>query len=225
MAIGRLLAVTGEELQTMINKIKIYEGNTTTPTCQLILLADNLDDDLDFTADSEAIASLFSSDYCLNKIYLDQMSVSIARTNLFEAINNGAFYFNYIGHGGLIDFAGNLLMLNDMPLLTNNGKLPILPAMTCLVGNFEGAGYTTLSEGLLLKSDGGVAAVWSPTGFSDNSLAADLDHAFYQAISSGDKQTLGEAVNQALSAYKFNDFPTFMMDIYNILGDPALRLK
>jgi hypothetical protein len=226
MAIGRLPAVTGEELQTMINKIKIYEGNNTTPTCQLILLADNLDDDLDFTADSEAIASLFSSDYCLKKIYLDQMSVSIARTNLFEAINNGAFYFNYIGHGGLINFASeNILKLSDLSLLTNSLKLPVLTAMTCLSGNFEGAGYTTLSEGLLLKSDGGVAAVWSPTGFSDNPLAAALDRAFYQAILSGDNQTLGEAVNQALSAYKFNDFPTFMMDIYNILGDPALRLK
>jgi hypothetical protein len=225
MAIGRLPAITGEELQNMINKIKIYEGNTT-PTCQLILLADNLDDDLDFTADSEAIASLFSSDYCLKEIYLDRMSVISARTDLFEAINSGAFYFNYIGHGGLINFASeNILKLSDLSLLTNSLKLPVLTAMTCLVGNFEGAGYTTLSEGLLLKSDGGVAAVWSPTGFSDNSLAADLDHAFYQAILSGDNQTLGETVNQALSEYKFNDFPTYMMDIYNLLGDPVLRLK
>ena len=36
---------------------------------------------------------------------------------------------------------------------------------------------------------------------------------------------IGDAVMQALSEYGATGLPPFMMDTYNILGDPALRIR
>ena len=101
-----------------------------------------------------------------------------------------------------------------------------MTAMTCSVGDYSLPGYTVLAEGLLLKSDGGVAAVWSPTGYSDDAQASILNREFYMATFSGGKKVLGDAVLQALGVFKTTagSMP-FMMDVYNILGDPALELR
>jgi hypothetical protein len=42
---------------------------------------------------------------------------------------------------------------------------------------------------------------------------------------SGGKPAIGDLVRKALSAYKSTGTMPFMMDIYNILGDPALRMR
>jgi hypothetical protein len=97
--------------------------------------------------------------------------------------------------------------------------------MTCLAGYFVDPYETILTEALLLKPDGGVAAVWAPTGLSDDAQATILNREFYKALISGGK-TIGDAVRQALLAYKGSKgYMPFMMDTYNILGDPALKMR
>jgi hypothetical protein len=226
IAIGRLPVLTQQELQTVIGKIMTYEATT----CKhAILVADNLDDAAgNFTADSRVLEALFPQPpYTLTKIYLDEpLDVDTARYLLFSAINSGALYLNYIGHAGILELtADGLLSTDDLEYLTNQSKLPVMTAMTCSMGDFSIPGLTTLGEGLLLKDGGGVAAVWSPTGLSDDSQAAILNREFYRAIFRGGKKVLGDAVRQAFNVYKITGSLPFMIDIYNILGDPAMRLR
>lgn len=229
IAVGRLPVMTADELQTIIGKIKTFEA---VAGSRAILLADNPDSAGDFTANSEAVAAIFPSGYTQTKIYLAEHSIGNARGLLFTAINKGAGYFNYVGHGGPFQLADEGLLSNDpwgyddLPSLTNAGELPVMTAMTCSVGDYSLPGYTVLAEGLLLKSDGGVAAVWSPTGYSDDAQASILNREFYMATFSGGKKVLGDAVLQALGVFKTTagSMP-FMMDVYNILGDPALELR
>ena len=116
--------------------------------------------------------------------------------------------------------------MDDLPLFTNAGMLPVMTAMTCLVGNFSDPYQIILSEALLLKADGGVAAAWVPTGLSDDAQASILNREFYKAyFKSAGKTAIGDIVRQALSAYKSKGTLPFMMDIYNILGDPALKIR
>jgi hypothetical protein len=235
IAIGRLPVIVPDELLTVINKIKTYEsvpGNK-----KVVLLADSPDIDVgNFMSDSEALEAVFPAGYTFNRIYLyndNPATVNAARSALFTAINNGAAFFNYVGHAGPNQLSNSGLInhypefaTDDLPLFTNAGVLPVMTAMTCLVGNFSDPVQTILTEALLLKAGGGVVATWAPTGLSDDAEASILNREFYMAFFiSGGKPAIGDVVRKALSAYKSQGTMPFMMDIYNILGDPALRMR
>jgi len=228
IAVGRLPVSGPEELLTVINKIKRYEsggaGN------RLVLLADTPDGGGNFIADSDAIGALFPAAYPVSKLYLTAPSlVDTVRSELFTVINSGSSFLNYVGHAGPYQLSYSGLLshypADDLPQLTNSGSLPVMTAMTCDTGNFSNPFSAVLSEALMLKNNGGVAAVWAPTTLSDNGQAKILDREFYSAFISGGKRSLGEAVLQALSEYKKKGSMPFMIDIYNILGDPALKLR
>jgi hypothetical protein len=235
MAIGRLPVVSAEELAAAIEKIKAHErrlGNTS-----VVLVADFPDDGGEFIADSEKLAALLP-DYCsATKVYLDDPAlVDEKRLALVNAINAGAGFVNYVGHAGPDQLSNWGLFsyypypeydppADDVSLLTNATQLPVLTAMTCGLANFSDPYQDTLGEVLLLKPSGGMAAVWSATGLSDNTRAGMLGRGFYKAALTGNKPVLGDAVLQSLAAYRKRNGMLFMVDIYGILGDPALRLR
>ena len=229
--IGRLPVVTPEELLTVINKIKTYESSP--GSSNVLLVADTPDEGGDFIADSKELEVLFQAGYTLHRVYLyDPSRIDEARATLFTAINNGVDFFNYVGHSGPNQLSNAGLMshypafdMDDLPLLGNPGTLPVMTAMTCLVGNFSDPYQSILTEALLLKAGGGIVAAWAPTGLSVDSQASLLNRAFYRAFISGRKTTLGDVARQALLAYKRKGSLPFMMDIYNILGDPALKMR
>ena len=98
--------------------------------------------------------------------------------------------------------------------------------MTCAVGRFEVPGYEALGAALVIEPDRGAVAVWAPTGLSYNDEARTLNQAFVQAaLVSRDRRLLGDAILQGLEAYAGSGYFPFMMRIYNLLGDPALRIK
>ena len=64
------------------------------------------------------------------------------------AINNGAVFFNYVGHAGpdstLLFRTASILSISrydppsdDVSALRNANGLPIMTAMTCVLGNFS----------------------------------------------------------------------------------------
>jgi len=227
IAIGRLPAGTSEEFQALVNKIISYEnssGNNWKNT--VILLADNPDIGGDFTADSNALASIIPQTYSIQKIYLSENSAEDTKQMLLSGINNGAVLLNYLGHASMDRLAQEgILTLDDISSLNNYEKLPVITALTCVLGNYSIAGFDSLGVGMLLKQNGGVSAVFSPTGMSLNSQALDLGKSFYQAYFEKQGQTLGEIVLHALNKSKDDGVSGYILDIYNILGDPALQLK
>lgn len=226
MAIGRLPVMNTAELQDYIDKISRYESSGGEWTSRVLMLADNPDNAGDFPQDSSYLASLFPG-YTVQLIHLpDFPTEEQARQKVLEGINNGAVLVNYIGHAGL-DRLGNekLLWSGDMSALQNWDQLPLVTAMTCIVGRFSIPGLDTLSEELLLKSNGGAAAVWAPTGASLNDLGRQLAEKFFIAAFQAGEKTLGQAVKKALADYNVLGGPPFMLYIYNLLGDPALEIK
>jgi hypothetical protein len=163
----------------------------------------------------------------VDKIYLaDFSNVNEAKQKILAGFNNGALLVNYIGHAGLDRLASEgMLKSSDVSSLQNGDMLPIMTAMTCIVGRYSIPGYDTLSEVLLLKDNGGAVAVWAPTGASLNSLARMLAEEFFQAVFLGQEKTLGSAVLKAMENYALSGAPPFMLKIYNLLGDPALEIK
>jgi uncharacterized repeat protein (TIGR01451 family) len=227
IAIGRLPVLTPGELQDAIAKIKAYEGSTGN---NILMLADNPDGGGDFTDDSSDIISLIPGRYNVKTVYLSEYPVNEARGLLSGGIDSGAILINYFGHGGMDRLSydssyGGLLTADDVASLSNGNKLPVVTAMTCSAGQFAEPGFDSLAETLVLRKDGGAAAVWAPTGLALDSLSRLLDEGFYGAVFEQRNEVLGDVVLEALSRYSAAGGAPFTVNIYNLLGDPALRMK
>jgi hypothetical protein len=228
IAIGRLPVMTEEELQVLIDKIYDYEDARGEWTGRVILLADDADSGGDFPADSNYLAKLVPGyTFTVDKIYLsDFPTVNEARQEVLNGFNTGALLVNYIGHAGITRLASEgLLRSEDVSFFQNGEKLPILTAMTCVVGRFTLPGYDTLSEELLLKNNGGVVAVWAPTGASLNDSAVMLAEAFFKALFQHQERILGKALLKAMKDYSAAGGQPFTLNMFNLLGDPALEIK
>lgn len=229
--VGRIPAVNNAELQAYVDKVITYESAGADPwTRQVVLLADNGPDPAgDFPADSDDLAALVLSPYQTNKIYLGRMpyqTASLARAGVLNALNQGAAYFSYMGHGNPSQLANEKLLLqSDVTALSNGGRQPVALFLTCAAVRFSLPGYDSLGEALLLKHNGGAIAVWGPTGLSLNSEAKQLAEGFFtETFWMGGNRMLGESAFEAYQHYGTNRY-RFILDIYNILGDPALRMK
>jgi hypothetical protein len=229
IAVGRLPVLTAAELRAFIDKISDYENADPYAewTGRVMMLADDPDEGGDFPSDSDYLAGLIPGTYAVDKVYLPHYSnIDEARLKLWDGINNGVFLVNYIGHAGLYHLAHEkLLRVNDVSVFQNGEMLPMVTAMTCVVGRFAIPGREILSEALILKENGGAAAVWAPTGASLNSLARMLADGFFRAVFQGGEKTLGEALLKGMQDYALSGGQRFMLDIYTLLGDPAMEIK
>ncbi|MEI7731598.1 MAG: C25 family cysteine peptidase [Verrucomicrobiota bacterium] len=167
VAIGRLPATTSADMSAMVGRIIAYEQDAGGDwTRRAILTADDPDEGGDFPASSEAAAVLLPSSLSLQRIYLTTYPVSTARTLLLSAINNQAGLWNYFGHGGFNVMDGGWLGNSDVSLMTNGCRGPVLLGMTCFIARHELPGYASLGETLMIQPNGGMAALWAPTGLS-----------------------------------------------------------
>ena len=96
--------------------------------------------------------------------------------------------------------------------------------MTCAVGQFAIPGFDALSEALVVHEQGGAIAVWAPAGLSDNSEAKILNQGFFSAFFDEEDTRLGDVVLEAFEAFDSQGGDAYIIDIYNLLGDPALRV-
>ncbi|MBW2218284.1 MAG: hypothetical protein JRF40_02150, partial [Deltaproteobacteria bacterium] len=227
MAVGRLPVLTSDEFLQYIEKVKAYESSTgLSSPGPVMMLADNPDNGGNFSADSDAIASLLPSGFYAEKIYLGALSLDDARNKIIEGFQDGPALVNYFGHGALNRFAEEgMLTSEDVAILEGSGKFPIVAAMTCVAGRFSLPGFDCLGEALVTAEDGGAVAVWSPTGFSMNSDARILDEELFKILFHQKEKVLGKAVLKAYKAYMEAGCESKLPAVYNLLGDPALRVR
>ena len=148
-----------------------------------------------------------------------------ARPLLFSAINSGTAFVNYFGHAALDRITGDGLFLSaDVASLTNSNKLPVVVSLTCSMGQFALPGFDCLSEVLLLSAAGAVA-VWSPTSIQYNQCGTVLANNFYTAAFKEGKVRIGDAIRRSKEQFALSDTALDTLDIYNLLGDPAMPLR
>ena len=228
MIVGLLPADSNETLGAMIDKIIGYEATGGKWKKQVLMVADNADNAGNFPKDSDAIAALVPGEFTVDSIYLNELGLAASRENLSAGLDTGVFLMNYLGHATPSRLAQEgIWTLPDVAAMTNTDRLPILLGMACLAGRFEMPGSTAIAEAMVVKPDGGAIASWSATGLSLNYLARMLGEEFFNAVFIDQQIVLGDAVLSAMTAYK-KRHPignSFMLNIYNLIGDPALILK
>ncbi len=227
MAVGRLPVMTQGELTNWVAKVEGYEEEGAGSWTSLVVLAaDNGDEGGDFAAGSDAVGRVIPAAFTKQKIYLSEKTIGEARTELLNAWNAGTVLVNYVGHGGLDRLSQEgLLVSGDVGGMANGAKEPVVLMMTCMAARYGVPGYDCLGELLVMKNGGGAAGVWGPTGLSQNEQALVLDEGFLRSRYDDQETILGDAVRSALEDYGWAGRPLYMMQIYNLLGDPATRIK
>jgi hypothetical protein len=225
IALGRIPVISSEALQDYIAKIQAHE--TAEPDVwqrRVLMAADQPDAGGNFTADSEGMASILPPERQIEKIYLASMPVATARQALITSINEGIGVFNYIGHGGFDRLAtAGLLTSDDVALLHNAGRLPVVLGLTCVMGDSSTPGYPSLGETLLLKKDGGAYVVWGASGLSENQKAVMLGQGFFTAAFIEGDTRVGDATMRALAGLGAPN-AGHIRRMYSLLGEPVSQI-
>ena len=228
VAIGRLPARTADELAAMLAKIQAYEAGFGEAWQSELVLANDAADAAagDFAAANAQLAALAGAAHpAQERIDLNASPVAAARSKLLRHFQNGAGIIHYTGHGGVANWSDKgLLKAADVNGLNNAARPPAVVALSCLVGRYEAPGVNSLGELLLRKSGGGAVATWGPSGLSRHDAAADLGAAFYRAVFQEGCGTLGGAILRARRRLPGDLFSADTLAIFNLLGDPALRI-
>jgi hypothetical protein len=97
--------------------------------------------------------------------------------------------------------------------------------MTCTVNRFGVPGVPPLGELLVDRPGGGAVAVWSASGLSVNAEAGQLAERFYRLLAEPGAERLGDLILRSLTEFAGLGGDNSLLDLYNLLGDPALRLR
>jgi autotransporter-associated beta strand protein len=216
LAVGRLPARSLAEAQQLVERILSYEKGA--PSSDVLLVADR-NEGYHFEQAAEALVGLLPKGTVVERLYRQQLGDAATRSRLLEALARGPKLVNYVGHGSIGLWRGNLLTSGDAAVVRSS-QLSFFIAMTCLNGYVIEPNNEALSEAWLKAPGGGAIAVWASAALTGAHGQAHLNAAVYrQLFASG--QTLGEATRAAKQS-------TTDLDVrrsWLLLGDPLLRLK
>jgi hypothetical protein len=226
MAIGRLPVSTRRQFKIILNKIQAYEEAYADDWGKRVMvLADNPDDGGNFSLDSDQIAGHLPMGYTDNRIYLADFTIDAARQKILEETNKGLLLMNFLGHSGVDRFAQEgMIITSDVDLFNNEYRLPIVTAMSCIVGRFSIPGYDSLSEAFILRNNGGAIAVWSPSGLSYNDDNKMLGEEFFKLFFNSGENNLGKIMVEAMKNFSYRAHTGSILYLFNLLGDPALAI-
>ena len=219
MAIGRLPVQTPREVATVISKIVGYEESGLGNGTREVLLVADANEGFDFEQASQEIARWLPVPTPLRTVFRGQSGVR-AKDELLEHWNRGPLIVNYLGHGSVGVWRGDLFTTADAEELTNGDRLPFVVSLTCLNGFFHDLHTESLAEALLKAEQGGAIGVLA-SGLTTPAGQLALNRRLFQLLFQGQSMTLGEAVVEAKSAVSSRDF----RHTWILFGDPATRLK
>ncbi|MCX7707931.1 MAG: C25 family cysteine peptidase [Anaerolineae bacterium] len=237
--LGRLPVNNQAELSAMIDKIVAYERNPTPGAwrSRAVFISDNPDVAGPFHYFSDEAVAVLPPELDVTKVYLGTTEYPTnqavrAQQATLDAFNQGALFFNYVGHSSVTGWAAELLFsVNSLPQVNNGSRYPVMLPMTCLEGTYHNPRFSGLSESVVRLSGKGAVASWAPTGLGVASGHDYLHTGFYRAVFDQGVYELGPAttagrLNLFLNSRSPGGVPRFhdLIDTYVLLGDPATRI-
>jgi len=230
VAIGRLPVSNLTDLQVVINKILSYESLPSQAEekfwrQRILVWAGN---GHAFVEQSEALIKLAPA-FQPQRIYANDPDLPVygAAREVISAFDQGASLVNFLGHGGGSIWSDNRMMgLGDVALLNNRDRLPFVISMTCFTGYFDNPHSNCLGEEMLLAANGGAIAFLGDTGFGWILGDYYFNRELFKVIFEEGKRTLGEIILTAKRRF-LRQHPGYIdiIEMYTLLGDPALRLN
>ncbi len=243
-AIGRFCANTVEEAKTLVEKTIEYERNPEPGqwSNRALLIADDERNDngvgqeVDFSQYTESFDRLDYIPKWLDRVKIMEIEYPLknylkpdATEALLGAYNDGCAISLYIGHGNkdLLSHEHILVGPRDIERFNNAGRQSLFIVASCSVGSFDRIDYTSLSELLHLRKNGGCVAVISATRETYNDPNITMVKTFFPFLF-GTQKNPEHRIGRALELTKKNatrtDISENYYNRYHIFGDPATRL-
>ena len=221
LAVGRLPVSTAVEADTVVAKIVAYEEEPEAAWRQEVLLvADEPDSFTDFEQASSELKALLSAELTVGEIYRGQ-SGATAKTELLAKLNQGQLLVNYLGHGSVEVWNGDLFTSDDARALTNGSRLPFFVNLTCLNGLFHDLFTESLAETLLKADEGGAVAVWASSALTTPEGQLQANRELFRLLSQQEGPSLGEAMARAKAAVSDPDVRRSLI----FFGDPLTTIR
>ncbi len=229
VAVGRFPVVKPEEVTAIVDKTIDYLSKPQLGAWRrdVMFITDEIQS---FKAASDEIASALGKEgFVADKVYASpEVSENAAHQNAIrEGIDDGRLLVHFIGHGGRYiwrtgppDLRQNndLFTLDDVGNLNNSSRLPMVLSMTCYSAPFDNPTEDSIGEKFLREPGKGAVAVFaaswrnSPSpSFSKNIISELL--------------TPGATIGEAIVRGKKQSNDRVLVEMYNLLGDPALVLE
>ena len=229
VAVGRFPVVEPEEVKAIVDKTIDYMAKPRPGQWRrdVMFITDESDY---FKQSSDQLADTLAQDgFVAGKIYAskDEADNLAHQGAIKQGLNDGQLLVHFVGHGGRYiwrtgppDIRKNhdLFTLDDVSALTNAGRLPMILSMTCYSAPFDNPTEDSIGERFLREADKGAVAVFAaswrnaPSTEYSKRLVTEL-------LTPG--ATIGEAIVRAKKG--IND--RTLVEMYNLLGDPAVVLE
>ncbi|CAN2039613.1 Gingipain domain-containing protein [Candidatus Magnetomoraceae bacterium gMMP-15] len=225
MFIGRIPGNSSEMVEKIVNKIIRYRGSKNYANESVLMVADDMASEYQ-TINNELISDLPES-VTVDKVYLSSYTNDENATNdIISSINQGKFIINYVGHGSITNWAGELILESpDIALLQNENKLSFVILMTCLNGFFAHWETYCIAEEFLIAPNKGAVAVFAPSSLGSAWDHRLLDKAIFSNIFEKKKEIVGAIVTYSkIEAYS-HIISDDIIRMFHFIGDPATSLK
>ena len=234
LAIGRLSCETIQEADLLVNKLKKYPEDPTKSWKQnVILLASGLSEnderDKGFNEASLALGKSFVLPYGYTASYVfgfptnpEQEPYLGDGPRMRDEINKGAAIVNYYGHGGGQQW--DLIFTDDdIDLLENGGRLPLVLSVTCYTAHFDN--QRIFGEHFNLVENRGSIGFWGSAGLTYWGVGKTLDTSLFTEFFAKKNLIVGKAILNAKNQLDPEGiFNISQINLLTFLGDPVLKL-
>ncbi|HEX9185963.1 MAG TPA: C25 family cysteine peptidase, partial [Vicinamibacteria bacterium] len=225
VAIGRLPVETVEQAEALVAKIAGQaEALAASAGRHLFVNDDSTEDDAPFRDQAAAAQATLPETSSVLPSADASAGAEAAREALRLGWEAGASVTHYFGHGGTTAWADEQLLSVDTVEAVAGGARPtVLLTWACLSQLYQYLWGPSINEALLLLPEGGALASFGPAGITSPAAQQPLIDAVYRHLRPG--VALGEALRQAKrEALAENPRSATVVEGFNLLGDPALRL-
>ena len=225
-AVGRLAVGSANEAEAVTDKLLAAAELLAAPTGRLVFLADSYQSygtttrQFEF-ATNRLVAACAPEELDSQVLFKSQSSDAAA--DLLQSARSGIDALNYFGHGYLSGWSSGPVVLSSASASQYDNERPfLLFSWTCFDGAWVGPWGDSLAWSLVGNPDGGALLATAGSTTADPAALERLAQQLLCRLTSGQAQTVGEALRDALNALPAPDAETAdLIRTYNLLGDPA----
>jgi hypothetical protein len=227
LAVGRFPVVEPDEVKAIVDKTLAYLTKPAPGPWRHDVTFVSTSEVASFKQGSDKIAmDLEHQGFAANNIYTDfndkdAAHYQQARTTLRNYLDEGSLLVHFLGHGGSyiwrVGPMGDLFSLDDVSHLQNAGRYPMVLAMTCFSAPFDNPSDDSIGERFLREANKGAVAVFA-SSWKDSPNPQYSEDLIAELLKPGNP--IGDAIVAGKAKIADQDF----VEMYNLLGDPALVL-
>ncbi len=233
LAIGRLSMESIEEGNILINKLLNYPDDDSKAWKQNVLVVAsglNLDDELSFGFNDASLGLCYNyvspQGFACSKVFRypskpEHEPFQGEGPKIREEINKGTVLLNYYGHGA--GFQWDLVFtIDDIYLLENSGRLPVVFSVTCYTAHFDN--QDVFGEQFNSVEGKGSIGFYGSSGLTYWGVGTSINNKTFNEIFNERNYIIGKAIfngkNQVSGVGIFGE----QVSLLTYLGDPVMRL-